>query len=110
MTVGYRPVGCIIDINRIDAKDAVVRTTVTIDDDLAARIEELRRREGLSFREALDRLLRRALQADATPPRPRRRYRTTSRKLGLRAGLDAARLNQLVDELEVERFEASVRR
>ena len=86
-----------------------MRTAVTIDDDLAARIEALRRREGLSFREALDRLLRRALEADATPPRPRR-YRTTPRKLGLRAGLDAAKLNPLVDELEVEDFEASVRR
>jgi Arc/MetJ family transcription regulator len=86
-----------------------MRTTVTIDDDLAARIEALRRREGLSLREALDRLLRRALQADATPPRARR-YRTRPRKLGLRAGLDAAKLNPLVDELEVEDFEASVRR
>jgi hypothetical protein len=78
-----------------------MRTTVTIDDDLMARIEDLRRREGLSFREALDRLLRKALQAGADPPRARE-YRTVPRRLGLRPGLDAAKLNRLADELGVE--------
>jgi hypothetical protein len=86
-----------------------MRTTVTIDDELMARIEDLRRREGLSFREALDRLLRRALLGGATPPRPRR-YRTVARELGLLPGVDASRLNQLVDDLEADDFAGRVRR
>ena len=80
-----------------------MRTTVTIDDDLVAQIESLRRREGLSFKGALNQLLRAGLQYQGQPPKPRR-YRTPTRKLGLRVGLDATKLNQLVDELEAEEF------
>jgi hypothetical protein len=65
-----------------------------------ARIEDLLRREGLSFTEALDRLLRRALPGGATPPRPRR-YRTVARPLGLLPDADASRL---VDDLEADGF------
>ncbi len=43
--------------------------------------------------------------------RPRAKaYRTRPRKLGLRPGFDAVRLNQLADELEVdERLEGDAR-
>jgi hypothetical protein len=80
-----------------------MHTTVTIDDDLAARIEELSRREGLSFKAALNRLLRAGVQYQGQPPKPRR-YRTPAHRLGLRAGMDATRLNQLADEVEVDAF------
>lgn len=82
---------------------SVMRTTVTIDDDLAAQIEDLRRRERLSFKAALNRLLRTAIRHQSQPPQPRR-YRTPTRKLGLRTGLDPTRLNQLADELESDDF------
>lgn len=39
-----------------------MRTTVTLDDDVAAFVEDERRRTGETFREALNRLLRRAAQ------------------------------------------------
>ena len=46
-----------------------MRTTVSIDDDVAALLEAERRRTGETFRETLNRLLRRAVRADtATPP------------------------------------------
>jgi hypothetical protein len=44
-----------------------MRTTVTLDDDVAALIESERARTGESFRAAVNRLLRRG--ARATPPR-----------------------------------------
>lgn len=78
-----------------------MRTTLTIDDDLATRIEELRRREGLSFKGAVNRLLRAGMEQQEGAPRPRP-YRTPTRRLGLRPGFDPTRLNQLADELEVE--------
>lgn len=85
-----------------------MRTTVTIDDDLLAQIEDLRRREGLSFRGALNQLLRAGIQSQGQPPKPTP-YRTPTRKLGLRTGVDATKLNQLVDEMEADAFTSTAR-
>ena len=83
-----------------------MRTTITIEDDLAIEIEDLRKREGLSFKDALNQLLRAGIHYKAQPPSPKR-YQTPVRKLGLRAGIDETKLNQLADELESEEFLAS---
>ena len=80
-----------------------MRTTVTIDDDLAAQVETLRRREGLSFKAALNHLLRLGVQAKSTPPKPKR-FRTPTRKPGLKPGIDPTRLNALIDDLETADF------
>lgn len=80
-----------------------MRTTLTIDDDLAARIEELRRNRGLSLKKAINALLRDALDYGSRPSQPRR-FQTKTHRLGLRTGYDPAKLNQLVDELESEAF------
>lgn len=86
-----------------DAYDARMRTTLTIDDDLIAQIEDLQHREGLSFKGAVNRLLRAGIQYQAQPPKPKR-YRTKPRKLTLRTGIDSTKLNQLVDDLEADDF------
>lgn len=86
-----------------------MRTTLTIDDDLIARIEELQRREGLSFKGAVNQLLRAGIQSRAQPPKPKP-YRTQPRKLGLRAGFDPTKLNQLADEIEADKFTSAVDR
>jgi len=46
-----------------------MRTTITLDDDVAAFIESERARTGESFRSAVNRLLRRSARG-ATPPVP----------------------------------------
>jgi hypothetical protein len=84
-----------------------MRTTLTIDDDLIPRIEDLQRREGLSFKGAVNQLLRAGIQYRAQPPKPKR-YRTQPRKLGLRAGFDPTKLNQLADEIEADKFTSAV--
>ncbi len=78
-----------------------MRTTLTIDDDVAARIEERRRTNGQSLKQVVNQLLREGLRSSERQPEARR-YRTKTHKLRLRSGFDAARLNQLVDELETE--------
>ena len=78
-----------------------MRTTLTIDDDIAVRIEERRRREGQSLKEVVNGLLREGLRHDQRPPEARE-YRTKTHKLHLRPGFDLARLNRLVDELETD--------
>jgi hypothetical protein len=81
-----------------------MRTTLTIDDDLAAQIEELRRRKGLSMKNAVNTLLREGLKQQLEPLQAKR-FRTKTHKLGLRPGFDPTKLNQLTDELEAEVFQ-----
>ena len=85
-----------------------MRTTLTIEEDVAARIEEIRKRDGRSLKQVVNLLLRDGLHREG---RPRAKpYRTRPRKLCLRPGFDAVRLNQLADELEVDgRLEAESR-
>lgn len=86
----------------------LMRTTLTIDDDLMAKIEDLRRRDGLSLKEAVNQLLREGIRHRAAGPEPQS-YRTPTRWLGLRPGLDPTKLNQLVDELEADHFRSGGR-
>jgi hypothetical protein len=78
-----------------------MRTTLTLDEDVAARIEELRRREGLSLKGAINLLLREGLRSHDQRPQGRR-YRSRTHPLRMRAGYDPEKLNQLVDELTAE--------
>ena len=93
----------IIDINTLMLMMTIMRTTVTIDDDLAAQVEAMRKREGLSFKAALNHLLRLGVQAKSTPPKPKM-FTTPTRKLGLKPGIDPTRLNALIDDLETGAF------
>jgi hypothetical protein len=47
-----------------------MRTTITLDDDVAALIESERARTGESFRTAVNRLLRRSVRAGSRPAPP----------------------------------------
>jgi hypothetical protein len=80
-----------------------MRTTLTIEDDLAESIEQLRAAEKTSYRETINRLLRAGLMAVKSPPTTRR-YRGPTFDMGLHPGIDPNRMNQLVDELDAEEF------
>jgi hypothetical protein len=77
-----------------------MRTTVTLDDDVAARLKRVARERGISFKEALNRAIRAGLGAEqgALPTR----YETPSRALGLRAGIDVTKALSLASALEDE--------
>jgi hypothetical protein len=83
-----------------------MRTTLTIDDDLISQIEDLQRTQGLSFKGAVNYLLRAGIQHQTQPPKPKR-HRTRPRKLGLRSGIDPTKLNQLLDDLDADEFVSS---
>jgi hypothetical protein len=76
-----------------------MRTTVTLDPDVAARVKEVARERGVSFKEALNSSLRRGLGAAEGTVEP---YRTPSRPLGLRRGVDLDKALQLSARLEDE--------
>ena len=80
-----------------------MRTTLTLDDDIAAILELERKRKGLSFKEVVNAALRRGL-GEESPPGPRSEVRTRPVHMGLLPGIDPYKLNQLSDELEVEAF------
>ena len=90
-----------MDINRAGHYDVLMRTTLTIDDDIAVRIEDRRRCDGQSLKQVINRLLREGLRHDQRPLEARK-YRTKTHKLHLRPGFDAARLNRLVDEIATD--------
>lgn len=59
-----------------------MRTTLTLDDDVARRLEQLRRSRKQPFRELVNEALRRGLKHMATPPRRRTHFRTDTVNLG----------------------------
>lgn len=78
-----------------------MRTTLTIDDDLAGLLKRRARDLGLPFKEVVNRTIRAGLGEQARPPSgtvPK----TIPHSFGLRPGIDPDKLNQLVDELETE--------
>jgi len=69
---------------------------VTLDADVAARIQALARERGTTFKEALNSTLRRGL-ADARKPQ---RFRVRARNMGVRPGVDLDKALQLAGALE----------
>ena len=76
-----------------------MRTTLTLDPDVARLIEDAVHRERRSRKKVVNDALRRAL----TPAQGRReRVQIVAHKSAVRPGIDLERLNQLADELEDE--------
>ena len=73
-----------------------MRTTVTLDPDVEARLREVARERGVSFKEALNSAVRAGLMA----AREAREYRTPSRSLGLRPGVNLDKALQVAADLE----------
>lgn len=59
-----------------------MRTTLTLDDDVAAALERLRKARKLSLKAAVNETLRRGLAQMSAPPGPRARVRTRAVSLG----------------------------
>ena len=79
-----------------------MRTTVTLEADLAKKVKQLAQRQGQSFKQALNEVIRRGLApVEATP---HARYAVEPHAGGFRPGVDPGKLNQLVDQLETEDF------
>ncbi len=88
-----------------------MRTTVTLEPDVAAKLKKLAHKNQRSFKATLDEVLRRGLAARERAE-PRTRFVVEPHSGGFRPGIDEAKLNQLVDHLEAEDFasEASSKR
>jgi hypothetical protein len=82
-----------------------MRTTLTIDDDLAGLLKRRARELGLPFKVIVNRTLRAGLGADAKPPQ-HAAPKTIPHAFGFSPGIDLDKLSQLADELEAEGYAA----
>jgi hypothetical protein len=78
-----------------------MRTTLTLDPDVARLLEEEAARQRKPFKQVVNEAIRRGLAPQACRPR-KRPYKVRPHKTALRAGIDAASFNKLADELEDE--------
>ncbi len=86
-----------------------MRTTLTLDDDVAAQLTDLTHRLRRPFKAVVNDTLRRGL--GHPKPGPRKPFKVEPLDLGeLRPGFDPNRFNQLVDELEDEAILQRMRR
>ncbi len=81
-----------------------MRTTLTLDDDLAAKLKEVAHGQGTTFKEAVNAAIRRGLTVPSPSTRRTKRFKVRTFRSAFRPGVDPLRLNQLVDELEVRGF------
>jgi len=76
----------------------LMRTTVTLDPDVAAKLKAEMRSKDISFKEALNSSIRRGLDSGkSTRPKP---YKVRTAKMGVRPGVNLDKALQLAGELE----------
>jgi hypothetical protein len=77
-----------------------MRTTLTLDDDVAAKLKAESRRAGLPFREIVNETLRRGL-ASRRVTAQRQAFKITARDLGdLKPGLSLDNVAELIEQVE----------
>ena len=76
-----------------------MRTTITLDRDVADRLRALVRERGLPFKQVVNDVLRRGLHDG---PRAPERFHVEARPLGLRPGIDLDHALELAARLEDE--------
>ncbi len=77
-----------------------MRTTLTLEPDVARLLKLRTQREKISFKRAVNDALRAGLSRDSSKPRVK--FKVEPVALNFKPGIDLNKLNQLVDELEVE--------
>jgi hypothetical protein len=90
-----------LDINAIGHHDADMRTTLTLERDVAEGLEREMRRTGKGLKATINEALRRGLRVAGRAPRAPR-FEVNAHAFGVKPGIDLDRMNQLVDELEAE--------
>jgi hypothetical protein len=85
-----------------------VRTTLTLDRDVAERLRQEMRRSGKSMKTSVNEALRRGLGLGGRPAKAPR-FSVEPHAFGFKPGIDLDRMNQLADELEAEETASRLR-
>ncbi len=78
-----------------------MRTTLTLEPDVARRLKARMRTERLTLKDAVNGALRAGLAAE-NRERPGKRFVVKPHHGGLMPGIDLDKINQVLDEMEVE--------
>lgn len=85
-----------------------MRTTVTLEPDVARLLNDHARRTRKSFKETLNTAVRLGLRRTSASPATQP-FTIEARPMGLKAGVDDRRFGALLDELEADAFIAKAR-
>ena len=88
-----------LDIVTPTHHDVAMRTTLTLDDDVAERVRQEIHRTGEAMKAVVNQALRLGLGMAGKPVRPPR-FKVEAHDFGVKPGFDLDRMNQLIDELE----------
>jgi plasmid stability protein len=81
-----------------------MRTTLTLEDDVAAKLKAECRRSGRSFKHTVNEVLRLGLEAGRRRPGAREPFKVESRDLGLRSGVSLDDVGELLERSEGPRY------
>lgn len=85
-----------------------MRTTLTLDRDVADRLEREMRRSGKGMKATINEALRAGFGVSSKPVKPPP-FKVKARSLGLKPGIDRDKMNQLLDDLEAEEVARKMR-
>jgi hypothetical protein len=85
-----------------DIMVCAMRTTLTLDEDVAAKLRQLAQRRKTSFKQIVNEVLRRGLSTPQTSSRRRRPFKAKTFSSPFRPGVDPLKLGQLSDDLEAQ--------
>lgn len=85
-----------------------MRTTLTLEPDIALKLKRLMQRRRLSLKQAVNDALRRGLAMPDEPPE--RKFRVEPHSCRFKPGIDLDKMNQLVDELEADAVRRKISR
>lgn len=74
------------------------RTTLTLEDDVAERLQEQSRRTGKSFKDVVNETLRKGMAGRPDTPLPP--FKVRARDMGLKPGIDLDDIEGLLDRIE----------
>jgi hypothetical protein len=80
-----------------------MRTTLTLEPDVPLKLKRVMAQKKIPLKRAVNEALRAGLEASARTPIPKFKVKP-HHSGGFQPGIDPNRLNQLVDELQVEEF------
>lgn len=79
-----------------------MRTTLTLEDDLARRLKEVARSTDRNFKDVVNDAIRKGLSVGDAAPAGLEPFVVRPQACGFRTGIDPTKLNQLYDDLEME--------
>jgi hypothetical protein len=76
-----------------------MRTTLTLDDDVAAKLKAQARKSGQSFKETVNETIRLGLNARRAVAKPKP-FKVKARPMGIRPGLNYDNIEELLDQID----------